>query len=81
LLHAKGFIINKLFDDGRIGHKHLPVGLLPKGYPPKYRHLVMEAFEVLKAENHLPSKSSDIELGEIHLRVSALFQLDCGLEA
>jgi hypothetical protein len=51
LNHAKGFIINKLFDDDRIGHRHLPVQLLPTGYPPKYRHLVMEAFELLRAEN------------------------------
>jgi hypothetical protein len=51
VLHAKGFIINKLFDDGRIGGKHLPVELLPQGYPPKYRHLVEEAFDLLKAEN------------------------------
>ncbi len=54
LLHAKGFIINKLFDDDRIGHRHLPVQLLPKGYPPKYRHLVKEAFEILKSENPSP---------------------------
>lgn len=54
LVHAKGFIINKLFDDGRIGHKHLPVQLLPSGYPPKYRHLVKEAFELLKSENPSP---------------------------
>ena len=54
LLHAKGFIINKLFDDNRIGGNHLPVQLLQKGYPPKYRHLVKEAFELLKSENPSP---------------------------
>lgn len=54
LLHAKGFIINKLFDDGRIGHNHLPVQLLPKGYPLKYRPLVKEALEILKSENPSP---------------------------
>jgi len=54
VLHAKGFIINKLFDDDRIGHRHLPVQLLPRGYPLAYRHLVMEAFEILKSENPSP---------------------------
>lgn len=54
LLHAKGFIINKLFDGGRIGGNHLPVQLLPAGYPPKYRYLVREAFELLKCENPSP---------------------------
>jgi hypothetical protein len=54
MLHAKGFIINKLFDDNRIGHRHLPVELLPNGYPLKYRHLVKEAFELLKSENPSP---------------------------
>jgi hypothetical protein len=51
LAHAKGFIISKLFDDNRIGGRHLPVQLLPQGYPPKYRYLVTKAFEALKTEN------------------------------
>jgi hypothetical protein len=51
LFHAKGFILNKLFQDERIGGRHLPVRLLPTGYPPKYRHLIEEAFQELKTEN------------------------------
>ncbi len=54
LLHAKGYVINKLFVDHRIGESHLPVELLPQGYPPKYRHLIHEAFELLKRQNPSP---------------------------
>jgi hypothetical protein len=54
LNHAKGFIINKLFEDNRIGGKHLPISLLPKSYPLKYRHLIIPAFEELKSENPSP---------------------------
>ena len=77
MLHAKGFIINKLFDDNRIGHRHLPVELLPKGYPLKCRHLVKEAFELLKSENPSPVQVVSHRTG----RMSALFQLDSGLRA
>ena len=48
--HAKGYILNKLFEDRRIGGKHLPVDLLKTGYPPKYRHLIDDAFQELKSE-------------------------------
>lgn len=51
LSHAKGFILNKLFEDRRIGEKHLPVELLGHGYPRQYRHLITAAFEDLKTEN------------------------------
>jgi len=51
LNHAKGFILNKLFEDGRIGGKHLPAHLLARGYPPKYRYLIEPAFEALKTES------------------------------
>jgi len=52
--HAKGYIINRLFEDRRIGGKHLPVQLLEQGYPPKWRHLISRAFEELKAETPSP---------------------------
>lgn len=51
LKHAKGFILNKLFEDRRIGETHLPVQLLGQGYPPQHRHLITTAFEELKREN------------------------------
>jgi hypothetical protein len=48
--HAKGFILNKLFEDERIGGRHLPIHLLQNGYPPKYRFLIGEAFQELKTD-------------------------------
>ncbi len=51
LNHAKGYIINKLFEDHRIGGKHLPTELLSHGYPPKHRPLIREAYELLRTEN------------------------------
>ena len=50
LYHAKGFVISKLFEHGRPGDGHLPVVLLPQGYPPQYRHLITKACEELKRE-------------------------------
>ena len=51
LFHAKGYIVNKLFGDNRIGAKHLPVSLLRQGYPPKWHHLLSKAFDELRTEN------------------------------
>lgn len=54
LNHAKGYIINKLFEDHRIGGKHLPMELLSHGYPPKHRPLIREAYDLLRTENPSP---------------------------
>ncbi len=54
LEHAKGYIINMLFEDERFGGRHLPVHLLKHGYPIQWRHLISEAFEELKKENPCP---------------------------
>ena|ERR671923_2311702 len=50
LSHAKGFVINKLYEQKRFGGSHVPVAFLSQGYPPKWRHLVSEAIEELKTE-------------------------------
>ena len=51
LFHAKGYIVNRLFGDERVGECHLPVRLLRQGYPPKYHDLLSKAFEELRTEN------------------------------
>jgi len=51
--HAKGFILNKLFEHGRVGGSHLPIELLPSGYRPRYRYLIRAALEELRAEGVL----------------------------
>jgi len=50
LNHAKGFIINKLWEQRRIGGKHLSASLLPHGYPLRHRHLIREALQELGRE-------------------------------
>ena len=50
LFHAKGYAINKLFEQHRFGAKHLPTHLLQQGYPPRWRHLISMAVDELKAE-------------------------------
>ena len=50
LFHAKGYAINKLFEQHRFGAKHLPTHLLQQGYPPRCRHLISMAVDELKAE-------------------------------
>ena len=48
--HAKGYVLNKLFEQGRIGGRHVPVGLIQGGYPPKWRHLIGSAIDSLRHE-------------------------------
>jgi len=36
LNHAKGFVINKLYEQKRFGGGHVPVAFLSQGYPPKW---------------------------------------------
>ncbi len=50
LSHAKGFVINKLYEQKRFGGAHVPVAFLSQGYPPKWRHLIGEGIEELKSE-------------------------------
>jgi hypothetical protein len=50
LNHAKGFAINKLYEQKRFGGSHVPVAFLSQGYPPKWRHLISEGIEELKTE-------------------------------
>jgi len=49
LNHAKGFVINKLFEQKRSA-KHLAIEDLPTGYPPNWRGLLPKAIDELKAE-------------------------------
>ncbi len=50
LNHAKGFVVNKLYQQKRFGGSHVPVPFLSQGYPPKWRHLIREATEALQRE-------------------------------
>jgi len=50
LNHAKGFVINKLYEQKRFGGSHVPVAFLSQGYPPKLRHLISHGIEELKSE-------------------------------
>ena len=50
LNHAKGFVVNKLYQQRRFGGSHVPVAFLSQGYPPKWRHLIEEAIEALERE-------------------------------
>ncbi len=50
LNHAKGFVINKLYQQKRFGGSHVPVAFLSQGYPPKWRHLVEDAIDSLVKE-------------------------------
>ena len=56
LQHAKGFVINKLFEQNRYCGKHLAVGDLPTGYPPQWRGLLQRAVMQLKAEGIIQSQ-------------------------
>ena len=48
--HAKGFVINKLFEQRRIGAKHLAIVDVPTGYPSNWRGLLPKAIDELKNE-------------------------------
>ncbi|MHB2036214.1 MAG: hypothetical protein ACYCPW_05675 [Nitrososphaerales archaeon] len=48
--HAKGFILNKLFEQHRVGGKHIAMNDLVTGYPKPYRNLLVQAVEDLKKE-------------------------------
>lgn len=48
LNHAKGFVINKLYEQKRFGGSHVPAAFLSQGYPPEWRHLITEAIKSLE---------------------------------
>ncbi len=48
--HAKGFVMNKLYEQKRFGGSHVSITFLSQGYPPKWRHLVSDAIDELKNE-------------------------------
>jgi hypothetical protein len=48
--HAKGYVINKLFEQNRYGAVHLPVIYLSQGYPSHWKHLITQAIEELNKE-------------------------------
>jgi len=48
--HAKGYVLNKLFERHRIGESHLPMRFLEEGYPVKWRPLIKEAIQSLRSE-------------------------------
>ena len=48
--HAKGFILNKLFEQHRVGGKHIAMNDLVSGYPKQHRDLLIQAVEDLKKE-------------------------------
>lgn len=50
LNHAKGFIVNKLWEQRRIGGAHVPSNVLAHGYEPRYRHLITKALQELVRE-------------------------------
>jgi hypothetical protein len=50
LNHAKGYVINKLWEQQRYGGKHVAVIVLQKGYPPHFRHLIARGVDELRKE-------------------------------
>ena len=66
LEHAKGFVINKLFEQKRFVGKHLAVEDLPTGYPPHWRGLIGAAVSELKTEGiiHPQRKRTRRDYGE-----------------
>ncbi len=58
LNHAKGFVINKLYEQKRFGGSHVPAAFLTQGYPPEWRHLITQAIDALAKQGivHLSTK-------------------------
>lgn len=87
--HAKGYIINRLFEDRRIGARHLPSNLLEQGYPPKWRHLISQALNDLRAENPSPihvlkkrtGRDSSLHVSLVHPRLAKVRALMNGYRA
>lgn len=50
LNHAKGFVLNKLFEQHRVGGKHIAMNGLMTGYPRQYRNLLIDAVDDLRKE-------------------------------
>jgi len=71
LSHAKGFVVNKLYEQKRFGGSHVPVQFLSQGYPPKWRHLITQAVEELENEGivHVENKRTGRSSGP-HARLA-----------
>jgi len=50
LNHAKGYVINKLFEQERYGAHHLAIIYLSQGYPSHLRHLIQQAIDELSKQ-------------------------------
>lgn len=73
--HAKGFIVNKLWEQRRIGGSHMPVELLARGYPDQHRGLIPKALRELRAEGVVrvkPQRSGRDSTDHISLVASRL---------
>ena len=57
LSHAKGHVINKLYEQRRFGGSHVPIAFLSQGYPPKWRHLIKDGIEELRTEGIIQIKT------------------------
>jgi len=76
--HAKGYIVNKLWEQRRIGASHLPVELLPRGYPDQHRGLIPKALEKLRAEGVVrvrPQRSGRDSTNHVSLVASRLSEV------
>ena len=71
LSYAKGFVVNKLYEQKRFGGSHVPVQFLSEGYPPKWRHLITQAVEELANEEvvHVENKRTGRSSGP-HARLA-----------
>ena len=71
LSHAKGFVVNKLYEQRRFGGSHVPVQFLSEGYPPKWRHLITQGVDELQNEGivHIEKKRTGRNSGP-HARLS-----------
>ena len=76
--HAKGFIVNRLWEQRRIGASHLPVELLTHGYPDQHRGLIRKALEKLRAEDVVqvrPQRSGRDSTDHVSLVASRLSEV------
>ena len=71
LSHAKGFVVNKLYEQGRFGGRHVPVQFLSQGYALKWRHLITEAIGELKREGIVETEPKRTGRGSaLHARLA-----------
>ncbi len=68
--HAKGYVLNKLLKRHLVGEKHLPLGFLEEGYPPKHRHLIRDAIDDLKREGVFWFRTREPKAAQVPTRPS-----------